>query len=77
MKGPRWGLRPYWTAPGVSGGPIYVEQYTDKAKRTNFVEVGLWCKDVVVDASLAGTLLGVNSSQTGGISLILVLHTAS
>ena len=66
-KGPRWGVRPYWAIPGVPSGPIYTEQLHDGQTRRNFIECGIWTKETVVDATLAGTLLGVNSSQTGGL----------
>ena len=66
-KGPRWGVRPYWLPSGVSKGPIIVEQYETKKIRSTLIEVGVWTKEVIVDKGLAGTLSGVNSSQTGGL----------
>jgi hypothetical protein len=66
-KGPRWGVRPYWLPPGISKGPLITEQYEVKKVRSTFIEVGCWTKEVVVDNDLAGTLSGVNSSQSGGI----------
>jgi hypothetical protein len=41
-------------------------QYADEKTRSTFIEVGCWTKEVIADANLAGTLSGVNSSQTGG-----------
>ena len=66
-KGPRWGIRPYWVPPGFSGGPLYTEHYADEKARCTFIEIGCWTKEVVADANLAGSLLGVNSSQAGGL----------
>lgn len=65
--GPRWGIRPYWVPPGFSGGPLYVEHYADEKARCSFIETGIWTREVVADANLAGSLLGVNSSQAGGL----------
>jgi hypothetical protein len=66
-KGQRWGVRPYWLPPTIKAGPLYTEQYADEKARSVYVEVGCWTKEVVADANLAGTLSGVNSSQTGGL----------
>ena len=66
-KGPRWGVRPFWLPPGITKGPIIVEQYEVKKTRSTFIEVGCWTKEVIVDKDLAGTLVGVNSSQSGGL----------
>jgi hypothetical protein len=66
-KGPRWGVRPYWLPPGISKGPLITEQYEVKNTRATFIEVGCWTKEIIVDNDLAGTLSGVNSSQTGGL----------
>lgn len=66
-KGPRWGVRPYWNPPEVPGGPVYVEEYEEPKAWSRWIECGIWTKEVVADANLAGSLLGVNSSQAGGL----------
>jgi len=67
-QNPAWAVRPYYILPGVRGGPFFTEVYPYEKIRSTYIEVGCWMAQVVADPSLAGTLSGVNSSQSGGLT---------
>ena len=63
---PRYSATLRWTVPGIPNMAVEALPY-DAQKKVNFVEVGVYDAEKVLDTNLAATLLGVNSAQSGGI----------
>jgi hypothetical protein len=67
-KNPSWMVRPYHELPCIpSGEPYFVEMYPEAKTKTSWIECGVWITQTVLDKNLGATLLGVNSSQAGGL----------
>ncbi len=63
---PRYAATLRWTKAGIPAMAVEALPY-DAQKKVNFVEVGVYDDEKVLNTALAATLIGVNSSQANGI----------
>jgi hypothetical protein len=64
---PQYSATLRWTLPAIPNMAVESLPF-DRAKKAEFVEVGVYDDEKVLDTSLGATLIGVNSAQSGGIT---------
>jgi hypothetical protein len=64
---PRYAATLRWTKPGIPNMQVEALPF-DAYKKSEFIEVGVYDDEKVLDNKLAFMLLGVNSAQAGGLA---------